>query len=198
MNSYGKTAVFIVSPIVVHLLIFPFVAVAFSMLFYEGRYDLYKFYSYSLSHDLYKVVMVYATFVVGYKYFLKHTRDIYIGVSKPPLDTIVVNNGKENVVVKVEDITHITSDSPYITFHLKDIKYLHSETLKSICDKLDKNVFVRVHKSTVVNITKVRSFKSRLNGDYDLQLEDRELVRLSRTYAPDFKKRFSINHRVNL
>lgn len=198
LDSYGKTALFIVSPIAVHLFILPFIAVVFSMLFYDGRYDLYKFFSYSLAHDLYILVIVYSSFVLGYKYFLKYTRDIYIADSNPTLDIIVINNGKENVVVNVEDITQITSDSPYITIHLKDKKYLHSETLKSICNQLGQDVFVRVHKSTVVNITKVSSFKSRLNGDYDLQLENGDLVRLSRTYASDFKKRFGTGHRVNL
>lgn len=198
LDSYGKTAVFIVSPIVFHFFILPFVAVVFSVLFYEGRYDLYKFFSYTLAHDLYKLVIVYTGFVVGYKYFSNRTPNMYITASKPALNTIVINNGKENVVVNVEDITQITSDTPYITIHLKDKKYLHSETLKSICSELDKSVFVRVHKSTVVNITKVSSFKSRLNGDYDLQLENGDLLRLSRTYAADFKKCFSTGHRVNL
>jgi hypothetical protein len=196
--SFGKTTVFIVSPILVHFFILPFVSIGFSMLFYEGRYDLLKFFSFTLGHDLYKLVIVYTSFVIGYKYFSKSNRDISNVDDKPTLDTILINNGKENVVVNVNDITHITSDSPYITIHLKDKKHLHSETLKSICDELGKSIFVRVHKSTVVNITKVNLFKSRLNGDYDLQLKTGDLVRLSRTYAPDFKRRFSTSHRVNL
>lgn len=198
LESYYKTAVFIVSPIVVHLFILPFIAVIFTVLFYGGRYDLYKFFSYTLVYDFYKLVVVYTGFVLGYRYFSNPARNIYIAESKSILNTIVINNGKEKVIVKVEDITQITSDTPYITIHLKDKKYLHSKTLKSICDELDKNVFVRVHKSTVVNITKVSSFKSRLNGDYDLHLENGDLIRLSRTYAPDFKKCFSTGHRVNL
>lgn len=197
-DNYRKTLIIIVSPIVVHLSILPFVAVIFSVLFFEGRYDLYKFFSYTLAHDLYKLVIVYTSFVLGYKYFTTLTRNTHIKEIKPKLNTIVIRNGKENVVVNIADILQITSATPYIFIHLENKKHLHSETLKSICSQLDNSVFVRVHKSSLVNISKVSSFKSRLNGDYDLQLKNGELVRLSRTYSSDFKKHFYISQRVNI
>lgn len=198
IDNYTKASVFIVSAIAIHLLILPIVGVFFSTLFYEGRYDLYKFFSYTLAHDLYKLVIVYTSFVMGYKYFSNRPRNIEIQESKPTLDTIVINNGKENTIVNVEDIVQITSATPYIFIHLENKQHLHSETLKSISKQLNSNVFVRVHKSTVVNITKVSSFKSRLNGDYDLQLTNGKLVRLSRTYAADFKNHFNASQRVNI
>lgn len=191
LDSSGKTIVFIVSPIVVHLFTLPLIAVVFSSLFYEGRYDMYKFFSYTLAHDLYKLVIIYTGFVLGYRYFASHPVTTYITESKPTLNTIVIKNGKENVVVHIADIIQITSATPYVFIHLENKKYLHSETLKSMCTQLDKNVFVRIHKSTVVNISKISSFKSRLNGDYDLKFEKGESVRLSRTYVSDFKKHFN-------
>lgn len=198
LNSFPKMTTFIVFPIAIHLLILPFVGVFFSVLFYEGRYDLYKFFSYTLAQDLYKLVIVYTSFVLGYKYFSNPTRNIEIKEIKPTLDTIVINNGKENTIVNVEDIVLITSATPYIFIHLHNKQYLHSETLKSICNVLDSNVFIRVHKSTVVNISKVSSFRSRLNGDYDLQLINGEMTRLSRTYVADFKKHFKESPQVNI
>src|SRR5690606_40968131 len=113
---------------------------------------------------------------------------IDIKESKPKLDTIVINNGKENVIVNVEDIVQITYATPYISIHLESKKYLHSETLKSICKQLDSNVFVRVHKSTVVNILKTNSFKSRPHGHYHFPLKSGELVKVSRTYATEDRK----------
>ncbi|WP_047419523.1 LytTR family DNA-binding domain-containing protein [Cellulophaga sp. Hel_I_12] len=197
-DSFRKTLIFIVTPIIVHVFILPFVAVVLSVLFYEGRYDLYKFFSYTLARDLYKLVIVYTSFVLGYKYFITLKRNTYIEEIKPKLSTIIINNGRENVVVNVKDIIQITSATPYICIHLENKRHLHSETLKSMCGQLDSNVFVRIHKSSMVNISKVSSFKSRLNGDYDLQLANGDLVRLSRTYATDFKNRFGTGHQVNL
>lgn len=197
LNSYTKTAAFIIFPIAIHLLILPFVGVLFSGLFYEGRYGLYKFFSYTLAHDLYIVVIVYASVVLGYNYFSNAVHTASCKEDKPTFDTIVINNGKENVIVNVEDIVQITSATPYVFIHLENKKYLHSETLKSLSQHLDSNIFVRVHKSAVVNISKVSTFKSRLNGDYDLQLTTGVSVRLSRTYAADFKNHFKASHRVS-
>lgn len=197
LTSNRRTIVFIIIPVAAHLFILPFVAVIFSILFYGGRYDLYKFFSYTLANDFYVLVIVYAGFVLGYKYWTNRP-GIINPESIPATNTIVINNGKTNVVVCVDDIMQITSATPYVFIHLENRKYLHSETLKSICDQLDDNVFVRVHKSAVVNITKVSSFKSRLNGDYDLQFENGDQVRLSRTYAANFKRHISAGHQVNV
>ncbi|MGH9949634.1 MAG: LytR/AlgR family response regulator transcription factor, partial [Pyrinomonadaceae bacterium] len=73
-------------------------------------------------------------------------------------------------------------------------RYLHNETLKSILETLDNETFVRIHKSLIVNISNVRSYKSRLNGDYDLTVADGTSLRLSRTYAATFKEKFRRGH----
>lgn len=198
LNTYSKAIFYIVSAIVIHLSILPFVGTFFSVLFYEGRYDLYKFFSYTMANDLYKLVFVHTSFVLSYKYFSNPAQDLDIKESRIALSTIVISNGKENAIINIEDIVQITSATPYIFIHLETKNYLHSETLKSICKVLDRNVFVRVHKTTVINIFKISSFKSRLNGDYDLQLKSGDSVRLSRTYAADFKTQFKASQRVNI
>lgn len=197
INSVRKIFISISSALLAHLFILPIVAALLSALFYEGRYDFFKFFSYTLANDLYKIVTIYSIFVLGYRYFSNQTI-IAPAIGKSSLETLIINNGKDNVVLKVSDIIHITAASPYLSIHLSNKDYLYLDTLKSICEKLDPEIFVRIHKSTVVNISKVLSFKSRLNGDYDLKLIDGISVRLSRTYAADFKKQFSSGHRVDL
>ncbi|MEJ5055999.1 LytR/AlgR family response regulator transcription factor [Sphingobacterium sp. MYb382] len=197
---YGVTKIFIfiISPVAAHLFILPFVATILSMFFYEGEYDLFKFFSYTMAQDFYKLVIVYTIFVLGSRYFSNPALNTAIIESKFSLDTIIINNGKDNIIINVQDIMQITSATPYVCIHLENKKYLHSETLKSICERLDANIFVRIHKSTVVNMSTVVSFKSRLNGDYDLQLINGISVRLSRTYATDFKNQFNTGHRVGI
>lgn len=187
-ETFTKLAVIIIICIVVHLIVSPTIAVIFSKLFYQGRYDYNKFFSYTWANDFYKLVIVYTGFVIGCKYFQKLSSDDE-PASSPTSKTIVINSGRDNVVVNTADILQITSSSPYVIIHLENKKHLHSESLKSISTQLDSNVFLRVHKSTIVNTSKVVAFKSRLNGDYDLHLTNGDCVRLSRTYAADFKKR---------
>ncbi len=106
------------------------------------------------------------------------------------MEKIIVSNGTNNIPVAVNDIMYITASTPYIVLHLESKQHLHSETLKSIQEQLDKSRFIRVHKSTIVNIDKVTSYKSRSNGDYDLTLQNGATTRLSRNFASGFKACF--------
>src|SRR5690606_14677902 len=115
LDNFSKTALFIVSPVVLHLLILPIVAMVFSLLFFQGRYGLYKFFSFAMANDLYVLILVYSSFVLGHSYFSSHSRDRGVAEKKPVLDTIVIKNGKDHKIVLAEDIIMITSDSPYIS-----------------------------------------------------------------------------------
>lgn len=96
----------------------------------------------------------------------------------------------------MNDIYQITAETPYISIQLEGKKHLHTETLKSISTQLDNKTFVRVHKSTIVNLDKVISLKSRLNGDYDIFLKNGVELRLSRTYVTNLKSNFKNAYQV--
>ena len=196
LDSLGKTTFFIVTPIIVHLVVLPFVFLFFSVLFYDGRYDIYKILSYTLANDLYKLVIIYSVFVFGHRFLSYKLTDIVSLNKKSCIRKIIICNGKNNTVVEVKDIYQITAETPYISIQLEGKKYLHSETLKSISAKLDDKIFVRVHKSTIVNLDKVVSLKSRLNGDYDIFLKNGVELRLSRTYAANCKSNFKNVYQV--
>ena len=195
IGSYS-TVLFIMVPVIVHYLIIPVVFLTFSLLLYGGRYDLYKILTYTLANDLSILILVYSTFVLGFRYFSQVASAKAPPEEKVYPESLVVNNGKNNCIIPVSEIVQIAAASPYVAIQLKNRKYLHTATLRSMTNILDKKDFIRVHKSAIVNIHKVISFKSRLNGDYDLMLETGEEIRLSRTYAPDFKKRFNQGKRV--
>ncbi len=196
LDSLGKTTFFIISPIIIHLVILPFVFLFFSVLFYNGRYGIYKVLTYTLANDLYKLVLIYSVFVFGYRYLSYKLTHPISSNEKSFIKTIIINNGKNNTVVEVNNIYQITADTPYIALQLEYKKYLHTATLKSISAQLKHHRFVRVHKSTIVNLDKVVSFKSRLNGDYDIFLKNGTEIRLSRTYAANFKSKFKNAHQV--
>lgn len=191
-------ALFIIVPVLIHFIILPFVFLFLTELFYNGRYDLYKILTYTLANDLYVLIGVYSIFVLGYKHF-SEVAAVKLSAEKiQHPEYMVINNGKDNTIVKISEIIQIVAATPYVTIQLENQKYLHTATLKSINKILDQNTFIRVHKSAIVNLKKVVSYKSRLNGDYDLQLTNGEEIRLSRTYAPDFKKCFGTANRVKI
>lgn len=196
LDAIGKITFFIVAPIVIHLIVLPLVFFFFSFLFYNGRYDIYKILTYTLANDLYKLVIVYTVFVLGHRYLSYKLTDTVSLSKKTCIGKIIIGNGKNNNVVEVNDIYQITAETPYISIQLQGKKQLHIGTLKSLLTQLDTKTFVRVHKSTIVNLDKVVSFKSRLNGDYDIFLKNGAELRLSRTYVANFKSNFKNLHQV--
>ncbi|SEB51985.1 LytTr DNA-binding domain-containing protein [Tenacibaculum sp. MAR_2009_124] len=188
--GYGKTILFIAVPVLLHLILIPVVSLIISIIFYDGRFAFYKFLSYSFGHDFYKLIIIYTLFVLGYRYWYPLMNRANNTEDNPIVKTIVVSNGKRNTLIKVQDIIQITASTPYVLIHLENKRYLHTETLKSLSFKLKKQVFFRVHKSTILNLSKIVSYKSRLNGDYDIKLNNGNTVRLSRTYSSEFKKAF--------
>lgn len=187
-----STVFFIIVPVIIHFIILPAVFLFFTYLFYDGRYGLYKILSYTVANDLYILIIVYSTFVLGYKYFFVPASGILSSEIKVQPDTIVVNNGKVNTVINVQEIILIVAATPYVTIQLKNKKHLHTATLKAMSELLDEKNFIRVHRAVIVNKDEVVSFKSRLNGDYDLLLKNGEEVRLSRNYAANFKKNYDM------
>jgi DNA-binding LytR/AlgR family response regulator len=112
------------------------------------------------------------------------------------LENILVAEGTRKFNVVVSEVLFFTASPPYISIHLDDKKYLHNGTLKSISQKLNPEHFVRVHKSTIVNIKMVASYSSRLNGDYDLKMINDVTLRVSRNFAADFKKLYAKSHHL--
>ncbi|MCB0383182.1 MAG: LytTR family transcriptional regulator [Psychroserpens sp.] len=197
VDSFGKVILYIAASIATHLIVLSFIFALCSVIFFNGDYSMYKIVSYTLANDFYKLVIVYAAFVLAHKYLFNESVEIIPSNEKKHVEKIYVTNGQLNIVVNTTDIYLITAETPYIAIQLESKKHLHSDTLKSIATKLNSQTFIRVHKSTIVNLDKVDSFKSRLNGDYDIVLKNGEEIRLSRTYAANFKRQFK-THRVTI
>jgi two-component system LytT family response regulator len=55
-------------------------------------------------------------------------------------------------------------------------------TMKDLEDVLDPRLFQRVHRSTIVNLSRVKSLRAHMNGEYFLTLEGAQEVKMSRSY----------------
>ncbi len=82
-------------------------------------------------------------------------------------DTLTIKSGYDFFKVKLDDITHIESDSEYVNFYSNGKKIMSYQSLKSLEKTLDPNQFIRVHRSYIVNKNKVTGLKGR-----DLLLSD--------------------------
>ena len=86
------------------------------------------------------------------------------------------------VRVDVTTIDWIDAAGDYMCVHADGRTYVLRETMKSLEAVLDPRVFQRVHRSTIVNVQRVRRLRPHTNGEYFLTLEDGQEIKLSRSY----------------
>lgn len=128
---------------------------------------------------------VYMLWTAGY-YGMKHYVNQLAAPKNPEkptfLQRIPIDLSKKILLVKTEDITHIQADGDYIKIHTSDQSYLKRIPLSKLEASLDKSVFQRIHRSSIVNINMVSSLKPHINGEFFLVLSNGKELKLSRTY----------------
>lgn len=186
--------------VLVHLMVYPAVVWVLSLIFYDHTFAYFQTFSFALSAYFIKTVLIYG-FAISFYLYRNRVRISSTAKIEVPsyLNIILVTDlNQQKVSLAVKDIIYFSSNSPYVNIHHTSKKYLFGETLKSLQQQLNSDLFVRVHKSHIVNLQMVASYQSRQNGDYDLSLSNGEVIRISRNYAADFKSKLEkyTRHRV--
>jgi two-component system, LytTR family, response regulator len=103
---------------------------------------------------------------------------------------ILVRVREKIVVVKTDDIDWIEAADYYASIHSGGSAYLLRETLSDLENRLDPERFLRVHRSAIVNVDRVREIHPLFRGDCMLVLTDGTQVKLSRTRREEFERLF--------
>lgn len=100
---------------------------------------------------------------ITFERFLKAVSKLKSEPTEQPQQSeyITVKSGYDLHKIKLEDIIYIESDSEYVVFHLENRKIMSYQTLKSLEKTLPKSMFLRVHRSYIVNTKKVTGLKGR-------------------------------------
>lgn len=98
-------------------------------------------------------------------------------------DRILVKRDREIVVLKVAAIRWIESARNYLRLHTSDHVYVLRMPMNEMITILDPSIFARVHRTTIVNISCVRSFRHLASSSYLITLDDGTELRMSRNYS---------------
>jgi two-component system LytT family response regulator len=85
-------------------------------------------------------------------------------------------------LIDPETIEWIAADDDHIVVHANGGRWRARETLQSVERRLDPHRFVRIHRSTVVRLNRVRELQPWFHGDYVAILHSGAKLRVSRTY----------------
>lgn len=91
--------------------------------------------------------------------------------------------------LKVAEINWIEAAGAYVTLHVGDKEFLHRRSLASLVLKLEPHLFVRVHRSIVVNIECIVQLEPLSHGEFEVTMKHGERLRVSRTYRSLLERR---------
>lgn len=100
---------------------------------------------------------------------------------------------RDSGVVKVipfDDIDWVDAAGDYMCVHARGETHIVRSTLRELLKKLDDKLFVRIHRSTVVNIARVVSISSIQKGGSLLHLAEGQTLKVSRNYRESTRKLF--------
>lgn len=114
----------------------------------------------------------------------------YLDPDQEPLSRILVKSSDRYFFINDNEIDWIESEGNYVRIHTGDKSYLIRETMINMEAKLDSDTFFRIHRSTIINVDKVKEMEPWFHGDYKVIMYNGEKLTLSRNYK-ELLKRFS-------
>lgn len=104
------------------------------------------------------------------------------------IERLVVRTQDHAWFVRVAEIEWIEAADYNVRIHTSKQTYTTRETLSALAEQLDPRRFVRVHRSTIVNIDRVREIQPYFHGAHVLVLQDGTEIRLSRSRRHAFEE----------
>ena len=107
-------------------------------------------------------------------------------------DRLVVKSAGKVFFVPYDDIDYIEAAGNYLKLHVGEMEHLIRETMTNVEGKLDAEKFVRIHRSAIVNISRIKELQSMFHGDFVVVLKTGIELPLSRGYRERVQQRLGI------
>jgi two-component system, LytTR family, response regulator len=108
------------------------------------------------------------------------------------LERVAVESKGKIRVVPVSEIDYIVAAGVYAELHVGDRRYIVRESMQALDERLDPNVFMRIHRSAIVRIELVDLFLRGEGGDYEVQLKTGARLRVSRARREELERRLGM------
>ncbi len=104
------------------------------------------------------------------------------------LDRLIVKSGGRVIFLKTDEIDYVEAAANYVCLHVGKESHLLRETMNAFEQKLDPDKFLRIHRSIIVNLDKIRALEPCNNGEYIVVLDTGKELSLSRSYRDRLQK----------
>jgi len=103
-------------------------------------------------------------------------------------EVLAIKDGSEVTRVNVSDILWIDAAGDYMCVHGNSGMHIMRKTMKELEQELNPKLFIRVHRSAIVNINFVKKMVSHVSGEYHLILQNETELKVSRSHRDKVKQ----------
>ena len=107
-------------------------------------------------------------------------------------DRLTVKSDGRVFFVRAADVDWFEAEGNHVRLHVGKTTHLIRETISAIEGSLDAAQFARIHRSTIVNLDRIRELQPWFAGDYVVILRDGTQLKLSRTYRDHLQSRLQV------
>lgn len=101
--------------------------------------------------------------------------------------TIAIKDGDAYTILPEADIEWVDAAGDYMCVHAAGETHILRSTMKNLLEDLNGDLFKRVHRSTIVNLARIKQVIPHTKGDYFLRLDNDERIKVSRNYRDAIK-----------
>jgi two-component system LytT family response regulator len=102
---------------------------------------------------------------------------------------IMVRSGGHITFLRTAEIDWIEAQGDYVSLHCQGKRHLIRENIGDLEERVQPEGFIRIHRSTIINIARIRELQPLFHGDYTVVLVDGSRLTMSRTFREKFFER---------
>jgi two-component system LytT family response regulator len=116
----------------------------------------------------------------------------YAPLQPRPVERLVVKSRGQVVFLNVAEIDWVEAADYYACLHVGSSTHILRRTLLELERDLGDAKFIRIHRSTIVNLDRIRGLELQNDGEYEVVLQSRVRLRLSRRFRRRLQDRMEM------
>ncbi len=102
---------------------------------------------------------------------------------------LFVQKSEKLVNLPVQNIVHLEASKDYTIISSKDDQYVSSNGISKLEARLDPDLFIRIHRSTIINLDHLKEIEKQSSGGLSAVMDNGKSFPISRSYAPEIRSR---------
>ena len=104
-------------------------------------------------------------------------------------NNIFVQKSEKLINLPVQNIVHLEASKDYTIISTKSEQFVSSTGISKLEEKLDPEVFIRIHRSTIINLQKLTEIEKFGSGNLAARMDNGKTFPISRSYAKSIRDR---------